>query len=178
MKKIVLVFGLIIGVVFCANIGFMIYWMYQNPDLKGNDIVGYAVMVVVFSLIYFGTRNYRNKHLDGYITFGKAFKTGALIALVGSTMYVLAWLFSYYLFVPDFMDVYSDYVLKNCTPEDLPAKTKEMANFKEMYKNPFFVILITYSEVLPIGLVVAFVSALILKRKNKVYDEPQTNNRT
>ncbi|MEC3880294.1 DUF4199 domain-containing protein [Parapedobacter sp. 10938] len=166
MKKVVLIFGLVIGAVFCANIGFMIYWMYHNPDLKGNDIVGYAAMVLVFSLIFFGTRNYRNKYLDGYITFGKAFKTGALIALVGSTIYVLVWLFCYYLFVPDFMDVYSDYVLKNCTEDDLPAKTKEMANFKEMYKNPIFVILITYSEVLPIGLAVALISALILKKKN------------
>lgn len=167
MKKIVLVFGLVIGILFSVNIGFMVYWMYHNPDLKGNDIVGYTVMVLVFSLIYFGTRNYRNKYLGGYITFGKAFKTGALIALIGSTIYVLAWLFTYYLFVPDFMDVYSEYVLKNCTKDDLPAKTKEMANFKEMYKNPLFVILITYTEVLPIGLVVAFVSALILKTKTK-----------
>ncbi len=167
MKKIVLVFGTIIGLVFCANIGFMVYWMYHNPDLKGSDIVGYAVMVVVFSLIYIGVRNYRNKELDGFISFGRAFKTGSLIALLGSAIYVAAWLFSYYLFVPDFMDVYSDYVLKNCTPEDLPAKTKEMADFKELYKNPLFVILITFSEVLPIGLVVALVSALILKRKRK-----------
>ena len=167
MKKNVLVFGIIIGLVFCANIGFMVYWMYHNPDLKGSDIVGYAVMVVVFSLIYIGVRNYRNKELDGYISFGKAFKTGALIALVGSAIYVAAWLFSYYLFVPDFMDVYSEYALKNCTPEELPAKTKEMADFKELYKNPLFVVLITFSEVLPIGLVVALVSALILKRKRK-----------
>lgn len=167
MKKFVLVFGIIIGLVFCANIGFMVYWMYHNPDLKGSDIVGYAVMVVVFSLIYIGVRNYRNKELEGYISFGKAFKTGALIALVGSAIYVAAWLFSYYLFVPDFMDVYSEYALKNCTPEELPAKTKEMADFKELYKNPLFVVLITFSEVLPIGLVVALVSALILKRKRK-----------
>lgn len=167
MKKIVLVFGIIIGLVFCANIGFMVYWMYHNPDLKGSELVGYAVMVVVFSLIYIGVRNYRNKQLDGFISFGKAFKTGALIALLGSAIYVAAWLFSYYLFVPDFMDVYSEYALKNCTPEDLPAKTKEMADFKELYKNPLFVILITFSEVLPIGLVVALVSALILKRKRK-----------
>lgn len=167
MKKIVLVFGIIIGLVFCANIGFMVYWMYHNPDLKGSELVGYAVMVVVFSLIYIGVRNYRNKQLDGFISFGKAFKTGALIALLGSAIYVAAWLLSYYLFVPDFMDVYSEYVLKNCTPEDLPAKTKEMADFKDLYKNPLFVILITFSEVLPIGLVVALVSALILKRKRK-----------
>jgi uncharacterized protein YndB with AHSA1/START domain len=166
MRKVVLTFGLAIGAVFCANIGFMMYWMYHNPNMKSNDIVGYAIMVLVFSLIYFGTKNYRNKYLGGHITFGKAFKTGVLIALVSSTIYVLAWLFSYYLFVPDFMDVYTEYVLKNCTPENLPTKTQEMANFKEMYKNPLFVILITYSEVLPIGLVVALISALILKNKN------------
>lgn len=166
MKKVVLIFGLIIGAVFCANIGFMVYWMYHNPDLKSNDIVGYAIMVLVFSLIFFGTRNFKNKYLGGIISFGKAFKTGALIALVGSTIYVIAWLFSYYTFVPDFMDIYTDYVLKNCAAEDLPAKTIEMAKFKEMYKNPFFVILITYAEVLPIGLVVALVSALVLKKQD------------
>lgn len=82
-------------------------------------------------------------------------------------MYVVIWLFYYYLFVPDFIDVYTSYVLNNCAETDLQAKTAEMADFKEMYKNPLFVILITYSEVLPIGLVVALVSALILKRKTK-----------
>src|SRR5680860_109487 len=166
MKKTVLIFGLIIGTILCANMVVMINMMYTNPDFKGNDIVGYAAMVVLFSLIFFGVRNHRSKHLNGFITFGKAFKTGALIALVGSTMYVVVWLFYYYLFVPDFMDVYTTYVLDNCSPEDVHAKTVEMANFKEMYKNPFFVILITYSEVLPIGLIVALISAFILKKKN------------
>lgn len=168
MKKIVLIFGLIIGTILCANMILMVSMMYTNPDFKGNDIVGYAAMVVLFSLIFFGVRNYRNKHLGGFIPFGKAFKTGALIALVGATMYVVVWLFYYYLFVPDFIDVYTSHVLNQCTDSDLPAKAEEMANFKEMYKNPVFVVLITYSEVLPIGLVVALVSALILKKKQKV----------
>jgi hypothetical protein len=165
MKRNVLIFGLVIGTILCANMIVMVNLMYTNTDFKGNDIVGYAAMVVMFSLIFFGIRNYRNKQLDGYISFGKAFKMGTLIALVGSTMYVVVWLFYYYLFVPDFIEVYSSYVLKECSASDLPAKTAEMTNFKEMYKNPLFVILITYSEVLPIGLVVALVSALILKKK-------------
>lgn len=166
MRKIVLIFGLIIGTILCVNMVVMVNMMYANTNFKGNDIVGYAAMVILFSLIFFGVRNYRNKQLNGVIPFGKAFKTGALIALVASTMYVIIWLFYYYLFVPDFIDVYTSYVLNNCTAADLPAKTAEMANFKEMYKNPLFVILITYSEVLPIGLVVALVSALILKKRN------------
>jgi hypothetical protein len=40
-----------------------------------------------------------------------------------------------------------------------------------MYENPLFVVLITYSEVLPVGLVVAFISSLILKRKPKRIEE-------
>ena len=143
----------------------LVNMMYSESGFKGNDVVGYAAMVVLFSLIYFGVRNYRNKHLAGKITFGNAFKTGALIALVASTMYVIVWLIYYYIFVPDFIDVYTDYVLKNSSPDTIEAKSEEMAGFKEMYKNPLFVILITYFEVLPVGMLVALISAFIVKKK-------------
>ncbi len=167
MKRNVLIFGLVLGTILCVNMVYMVNQCYTNPNMKTNDVVGYAAMVVVFSLTFFGIRNYRNKELNGGISFGQAFKTGALIAFVGATMYVGIWLFYYYLFVPDFLDKYIPHVLKDVAPSDLDAKTKEMADFKEMYKNPLFVILISYSEVLPIGLVVALVSALILKKKQK-----------
>lgn len=171
MKRNVLNFGLVLGTILCVNMIYMVHLCYTNPDLKSNDVVGYAVMVVIFSLIFFGVRNYRNKELNGAISFGKAFKTGALIALAGSTMYVIVWLFYYYLFVPDFLSKYIPHVLKEVAQNDpsaLAAKTKEMENFKEMYKNPLFVILITYSEVLPIGLIVALISSLILKKNKPV----------
>lgn len=173
MKRVVLIFGLITGVILSANAVLMMNRMCSNPDFKANDIVGYAAMVMMFSLVFFGVRNYRNKNLDGFISFGKAFKTGFLIALVGSTMYVIIGLSYYHLFVPEFLDAYISYVLKNTPASDLPAKTEEMANFKEMYKNPFFAILITYMEVLPVGTVIALVSALILKKKQKDNVETQ-----
>lgn len=168
MKKNVLLFGLVLGAVLCINMIVMVNIIYSNPEFKSNDLLGYAVMVVIFSLIFFGIRNYRNKELGGIISFGKAFKTGLLIALIASTLYVVVWLFYYYLFVPDFIDKYTAHVLHQCTSEtELAAKTEEMENFKEMYKNPLFVILITYAEVLPVGLIVALVSAFILKKKNE-----------
>lgn len=173
MKRNVLIFGLVLGTILCVNMVYMVNLLYSNPDFKSNDVVGYVSMVVVFSLTFFGIRNYRNKQLNGIISLGKAFKTGALIALVGSTMYVVVWLFYYYLFVPDFIDKYILHVLNETTrsgasTSDLAEKTKEMENFKEMYKSPLFVILITYAEVLPVGLIVAFVSSLILKRKQQI----------
>jgi hypothetical protein len=165
MKKNIFLYGTIIGIVLCINMVLMVNIIYDNPEVKANDFVGYAAMVVMFSLIYFGVRNYRNKQSGGTISFGKAFKAGALIALVASTIYVVIWLFYYYLFVPDFIDAYTKRVLSTCSPSDLEAKTREMANFKEMYKNPLFVVFITYSEVLPVGLAVALISALIVKKK-------------
>ncbi len=167
MKKIALVFGLVIGTILCINMVYMVNLIYTNAEFIANDVLGYAAMVVIFSLVFFGIRNFRNKQLDGVISFAKAFKTGLLIVFVGSTMYVLVWLFYYYLFVPDFIDQYTAYVLRVCPASELAAKTAEMENFKELYKNPLFVILITYFEVFPIGLVVALVSALILKKKSK-----------
>lgn len=165
MKKIVLAFGLVIGAILCVNMFIMINMIYTDPGFKGNDIAGYTAMIVLFSLIFFGVRNYRNKYLGGYITFGRALKTGSLIALTGATMYVVVWLFYYYLFVPDFIDAYTAHVLKVCTASDLPARTAEMQDLKKMYQNPLLVILITYSEVLPVGLIVALISALLLKKK-------------
>ncbi len=165
MKKVILIFGLILGLILCVNMVIMVNVFYNHPEFKSNDFLGYAAQVVIFSLIFFGIRNYRNKQLGGLISFGKAFKTGALITLLASTLYVIVWLFYYYLFVPDFIDKYAAHVLNNCSKNDLPARTVEMNNFKEMYKNPLFVILITYLEVLPVGLIVTLISALILKRR-------------
>lgn len=170
MKKNVLVFGLISGAIISAMMVFSVLSCYNDPDYKGNMVLGYAGMLIAFSFIFVGIKNYRDKYSNGIITFGKAFKTGLLIALIASTAYVVVWLFDYYLFVPDFMDKYNAHLLKQAKEAGADAATlsKKMAeaeNFKEMYKNPLFVILITYSEVLPIGIVIALISALILKRK-------------
>ncbi len=171
MKKNVLIFGLVLGTILAANTVYMMNEVCTNPELETNDVIGYAVMVIVFSLTFFGTRNYRNKELNGEISFGKAFKTGTLIALVGSTIYVVVGLSYYYLIAPDFLDAYILHVMKDATrngatASELAAKAEQMKQFKEMYSNPLFAILISYMVVFPVGLIVALVSALILKRKH------------
>lgn len=170
MKRSVLIFGTILGTILAANTVYMMHVMCRDPEFRGNDVLGYAAMVIVFSLAFVGIRNYRNKQLGGTITFGRAFRVGALIVLVASTIYTVVGLLYMKLFVPEFLDVYIQHVLNNAardgaTVEELAAKSAEMAGFKEMYANPVFAVLITYMEVLPVGLIVALVSALILKRK-------------
>lgn len=170
MKKNVLIFGSIAGLLLTAMMIFSTVMCYTNPEFEGNDTVGYVSMILIFSLIFVGIKNYRDKYSNGVITFGKAFKTGFLIALVASTMYTVVWLVDYYVFIPDFMDKYTANVLrqaqeKGATAAELTSKAAEMAKFKEMYKNPLLVVVITYLEVLPLGTLIALISAWILRRK-------------
>jgi hypothetical protein len=170
MRKIVLVFGLIIGSIFT---GFMLYAAARccaNPKFESNDFVGYAGMLATTSLIFIAIKNYRDKHSNGFVTFGNAFKVGAYISLIASTMYVAVWLVDYYFFLPEFIDSYTTHVLyteeiNGATQTQLDAKAAEMEQFKEMYKNPLFVVLITYSEILPLGLIVSLISAALLRKK-------------
>jgi hypothetical protein len=50
------------------------------------------------------------------------------------------------------------------TEQELAAKAAEMAEFREMYKNPLINAGLTLIEVFPVGLVVTLISAAILRR--------------
>ena len=172
MKKNVLVFGLISGLLITGMMLYSVSRVYNNAEFKSNDVLGYAAMIVAFSFIFVGIKNFRDKYNKGAISFGKAFRTGLYITLIASTMYVVVWLIDYYLFIPDFLDKYTTCVLREARSDgasqlELDKKAAEMASFTQMYKNPLFVVLITYSEVFPVGLIVSLISALILKRKPK-----------
>lgn len=170
MKKNLIIFGSISGLLITANMVVMATKCNNNPQFESNEVLGYAALIVAFSFIFFGIKNFRDKQNDGVITFGQAFKMGFFMALVASTMYVVVWLFYYYLFIPGYFDQYVQHVLyearlKGLTEGEMTEKAKEMAEYKELYKNPLFVILISYMEVLPIASVIALISAAILRRK-------------
>lgn len=165
MKKNVIVFGLIAGAIVTTMMTLSTVQGYITQNWDYGVVIGYASMVLAFSLIFVGVRNYRDKFNDGVITFGKAFRIGLYITLIASTMYVFAWVINYYLFIPDFIDRYSEYMLRESAgTADVDKKMEEIQSWRELYKNPLFVILLTYMEILPVGLIISVISALILKR--------------
>ena len=173
MKKNIIIYGLIAGSIVSAIMLFTTNYLSHcqgNLDYDTSMLIGYASMLLAFSLVFVGIRNYRDKYNDGVISFGKAFKTGILIVLIASTMYVIAWLIEYFFFMPDFIEKYSAVTLdrlkaSGASPSEIAEQTKQMADFARMYKNPFFNAMMTYLEILPVGVIVTLISALILKRK-------------
>jgi hypothetical protein len=167
MKRIIIIHGLIAGIIVST---LMLLGINTISDFENGMVIGYASMLIAFSLVYVGIRNYRDNYNAGVLNFGMAFKTGIYIVLIASTIYVISWLIAYYFFMPDFLDKYSSYYLEKmklagASSTELDAKSKEMAEFALMYQNPFFNAMMTYLEILPVGLIVTIISALILKRK-------------
>src|SRR5687767_671100 len=90
MKRIVLTFGLIAGVLMSA----MMLITLQFHDELGFDramIAGYTTMLLAFLLVFFGVRSYRDDVVRGTISFGKAFVVGLSIAFLASAIYAAAW---------------------------------------------------------------------------------------
>ena len=172
MRKNILIHGLIAGLVVSILMIFNVNYISHTDGISYDTslILGYVSMLIALSLVYVGIRNYRDKYNGGVISFGKAFKVGILIVLIAATFYVVAWLIDYYFFIPDFMDKYSAHMIdelkaSGATQAQIDAQANENANLVTMLKNPFFNALMAYAEILPVGLVVTVISALILKRK-------------
>jgi hypothetical protein len=168
MKKIVWTFGLISGAVMAL---FMIATLpFANAFDEHSLVIGYAGIVAAFLLVYFGVRSYRDNVLGGTIGFGRALTVGLLIATIGSVCYVATWEVLYYEFMPDFYSKYAqasvDQARKAGKSEAEIAKTRAaMDEMAKSAENPLWVAATTFVEPFPVGLVVALVSAGILRRK-------------
>lgn len=171
MKKIVLTYGLIAGVILAGT--FLV--SLQFHDAIGFDrgmIVGYTSMVLAFLLIFFGVRSYRDNVAGGSVGFGRALKVGSLIALLGSACYVGTWEFIYFGMHSDYIAKYQTHMLEKArgegdSPEAIAQKQAEMEKFAKMYDNPVINVAITFMEPLPVALIMTLVSAGVLSRRRK-----------
>lgn len=170
MKKNIIVYGLISGFIISALMAVTVSMCYNSGNFDSSIIVGYASMLIAFSMIFVGIKNYRDKYNAGLISFGKAFKIGLFITLIASAIYVIVWLIEERLFFPDFMEKYTAHEMtrlqtSGISATELASKAKDLEQAKEWYKNPFLKILMTFLEILPVGLIVTLISSFILKRK-------------
>lgn len=171
MRKIVLTYGIIAGVILSAMLIVTLAFQEQIGFDQGA-IVGYTSMVIAFLMVFFGVRSFRDNVEGGSVTFGRAFAVGLMIAVVASVCYVATWEIAYYQFVPDFGDKYAAYAIEKArqagaTDAEIAAQVKEMAEFNAMYKNPLVNIAITLLEPLPVGIAFALVTAGVLGRRRQ-----------
>lgn len=170
MKRNVLVYGTISGLISVIWGLIAMTVLPKNMHMTLGMVLGYTSMIIANIFLVVGVKNYRDKYNGGVITFGRAFTVGLLIALIGSTIYVLTWLIYFFGVGTDFMEYYSncmhqELVASGASAVEIAKQDREMQEFMISYQNPFFNAAVTYMEILPMGILFTLITALVMKRK-------------
>ena len=141
MKKIVLTFGVISGVITSVLMLSTLLFIDRIGFDKGL-FVGYTAIVLSFLIIFPGIRSYRENIGNGTISFSRAFAVGILITLVSCVFYIVTWELIYYKLMPEFADKCFNYMMEQIrnsgkSPAEVAAELESTRRFIELYRNPF-----------------------------------------
>lgn len=163
MKRIILVYGTIAGAIVATS---MVFAMAIGLH---SVVFGYLSMLVAMVMVFVGVKRFRDEHRGGTIRFLAALQVGLAIAAIASLFYVLAW--EAYLYVTD-SNYLAEYAaatiearrLEGASAAELARMRTDFDAFMVSYRNPFFRIGLTVLEIAPVALLVALVSAALLRR--------------
>lgn len=138
------------------------------PSHATSIFVGYLIMLAALSLIFVGVKRYRDVECGGVIRFGRAFSLGVGMAVVAGVVYALGWEIFIGVSGFDFMGGYTNDLIagmraEGATQAAIDAKVAEMAEMKTLYDNPLLRVPMIFAEIAPVGLIVALVSAAVLR---------------
>lgn len=145
-----LIYGLLSGLVIMAVI-------LGGSKLAPNAAIfqtvwfGYTVMVVAMTFLFVGVKRYRDVEKGGVIRFRPALGMGLAIGLVAVLTYVLIW--EAYLAATHY--AFIDLYFSGTDPETVAMR--------ETYSNPLYRAFYTALELGPVALIMAFVSAGLLR---------------
>ena len=163
--KYALIYGLLSGSVIAAVITAA---LVLGPEGTHSLWFGYLVMLVALTFIFVGVKRYRDVERGGVIKFLPALGMGLAIAAVAGIAYVCVW--EIYLAATDyaFMDQYIAAIARNraaagVPPAAIAEELRQLEGMREAYANPLFRAPMTFLEIFPVGLLVALVSAALLR---------------
>jgi hypothetical protein len=162
-----LIYGGLAGAVLCI---FIAVTGLLNHSVKwvATEAFGYSVMLVAMSFVFVGVKRFRDVEGGGVIKFWRALGLGLLIALIAGVAYTLAWEIYLAISHADFLNgwIRAELAKDRANGMSPAALAKEVAKFdaiRAAYANPLIRMGMTFSEIAPVGVLVAFASASLLR---------------
>jgi hypothetical protein len=126
-------------------------------------------MIIALSLIFFGIKSYRDNN-GGKISFFKGLQVGILITLISALCYAVSWEIYYPRIGDEFIAKYTEYNLDKmkttgASAAEIEAARVEGEQFAEMYKKLPIRFAFSIIEILPVGIIVTLISALLLRKR-------------
>lgn len=157
---------LLVGFTWAGHLVFRV----DPRNFDRQEIYGYASMLLGLSVIFFAVYRYREQVGGGAITFGKGLQVGVLTALVSAAIYFVYMMIYFRWIAPDFMSVYSEFYRDKISESRQPAEeiSRQLAALDAsmpLYLNATFQSLVMFATVFLLGVMIALVAAVILRRR-------------
>lgn len=171
MNKSVLTLGAISGFSLVILIFATMPFMGNEISFELAEVLGYLSMILALApTIFVGIKSLRDKEQSGIITFAGGLKSGLLITLIASLIHTAGWMVYLNTSDSNFMESYYQQSVENLknsdqSEEEINEQIANMESFKELYKNPFVQIGVTFLEVFPVGLLISLIAAAILRKQ-------------
>lgn len=171
MKRVILRFGLLSGLALAVMLALTVPFEHHISASSGMA-VGYTIMVLSFLIVFVGVKHYRDVECGGSISFGRAFGAGVLMMLISCACYVAMWEVLVATVEKNFARDYAAGMVKRAQHSGLQgaaleARMEEIRKFEVTYANPLYRMGMTLLEPLPVGIVMALVTAGVLRRRSE-----------
>lgn len=166
MTRIILIYGILAGTI---AISLVTLGATLGSALGGGSIwFGYLIMFAALSLVFAGIKRYRDSELHGMIRFWAATGVGLGIALVSGVAYAAGWEAYLWLTNYSFFPQYAQAPIEakratGASSAEIAIFTRNMAAMGEQYAHPLYRMKMTLFEILPVGVIMAFISAALLR---------------
>ena len=167
MQKIAITYGILSGTITIATL-ILALVVSDGGSFLSSELFGYLTMLVALSMIFIGIKRYRDQELGGVIRFLPAFAMGLAIAVIAGLVYTLVW--ELYSISTDyaFIDSYVNGAIEakraaGLTGDRLAQEIAALEALRADYGKFYIRMPMTFLEIFPVGLVIALLSAALLR---------------
>jgi len=159
-------YGLILG------LAIVIYTLLLHFLGAGqNKVAGWGTFVFTAVAIYVGTKSYRDKMLEGYISYGRALGSGMLIVVFASLIQAV-FNYSFFAYIsPESMQemfvAMEEAMLETGTPEDQIEMSVEMM---KKFTTPLSIAISGIFTSAFVGLIISLVTAAFVKNEKNIFE--------
>ena len=167
--RITMTYGLITGLVLII---YTLLLYMTNNLLEQNFILGILNYVILIAGILIGTRTYRDQHLGGYISYGKALGTGVLISIFSG---VIMGVFTYLLYQvidPGLMEKSIQLIQEEMLKQGMAeSQVETMTEMQQTIRSPLVMMfgsIISYGF---LGLIFSLITSIFTKNEKPIFNK-------
>jgi len=160
-----LTYGLITGVVMIVYS--LILYLF---NLHLNKYLGYISFLILIAGMAYGTVQFRNKDMNGFISYGKAYSSGFMIALFAGILGAIYSFIFYKFIAPDVVREILDMARQNImakSPEMTDEQIEQAMNITAKFMTPPLMSIFYLIYCLIVAAIGGLITSVFIKKEDK-----------